>query len=555
MALINAVLLFLLTGIVLTGQTVSVIYDFSTSHWHFSSAILPPPVKCPVIPYLQVNGGAWQQTSAIAVTAGSIVNLGPQPLIGTWAWTGPGGFTSSQREMDGVPLNPGVNTFVSRYTDASSCTSTVNFTISVTAAVAGFYAANNGNDSWSGTLPSPNAASTDGPFQTLSKAQAVIRSSGNKTITLRAGTYSSGMSFTAADNGESWIAYPGETVVIDGGGSGTFGFTNPNHMVFRGLTFRNMGPDGFSINYGDSFTVQSNTFSGCTNSCFLANFLTNSVIDSNVVDGQSPGNPAGNNGNGYAAISFMGTSSNNKVTQNRITNAQGGGIAFGNGPTQAGCSNNIIDRNVLRNVDSNAFDFGAIYIYDPSHMGSGNQITSNIVDGYGGPNAVANQVKGIYLDDETSNVIVSGNTVRNGGAWAIMVHGGDHNTFTNNILDLSFPGSLLGFFQVSPIKDYGMVGNVFTKNLVYSSDGFPSSLYQIYVSPGDASLAASGNLYFSATGASVPNNGYMDSNRILANPLFGSPSSGDYSMPAGSPAYVLAGFVPMQTNMIIRRQQ
>src|SRR5690242_9777681 len=53
-----------------------------------------------------------------------------------------------------------------------------------------FVSAQNGNDSWSGLLASPNSINSDGPFRTLAKAQSAMRASGTKTTTVRAGTYS-----------------------------------------------------------------------------------------------------------------------------------------------------------------------------------------------------------------------------------------------------------------------------------------------------------------------------------------------------------------------------
>ena len=84
---------------------------------------------CPITPYIQVNGAAWQQTATATVASGSTVNLGPQPLGGTWNWTGPNGFTSAAREIDGIPLSSGANTFVATYTNASSCTSSETFVV------------------------------------------------------------------------------------------------------------------------------------------------------------------------------------------------------------------------------------------------------------------------------------------------------------------------------------------------------------------------------------------------------------------------------------------
>jgi hypothetical protein len=85
------------------------------------------------VPYIQVNGASWQSITAVTVAAGSVVNLGPQPLSGgSWSWTGTNGFTSTAREIDGIPLNSGVNTYVATYTNPAGMKSTETFTITVT---------------------------------------------------------------------------------------------------------------------------------------------------------------------------------------------------------------------------------------------------------------------------------------------------------------------------------------------------------------------------------------------------------------------------------------
>jgi uncharacterized protein (TIGR03437 family) len=99
-----------------------------------------------------------------------------------------------------------------------------------------FYVAPNGNDRWSGTLPAPNASSTDGPFQSPAGAQSAVRtflathSSQPVSIQLRNGTYylpsspanPGTLNFTSADSGSAnaqvtWQNYPGETPIISGG--------------------------------------------------------------------------------------------------------------------------------------------------------------------------------------------------------------------------------------------------------------------------------------------------------------------------------------------------
>lgn len=91
-------------------------------------------VGTPITPYIQVNGAAWQQTNSATVAYGSTVNLGPQPLTGTWSWTGPNGYTSTSRQINSIPLSTGTNTYVATYTNSSGAQSTETFTISVTGA-------------------------------------------------------------------------------------------------------------------------------------------------------------------------------------------------------------------------------------------------------------------------------------------------------------------------------------------------------------------------------------------------------------------------------------
>ena len=92
-----------------------------------------------------------------------------------------------------------------------------------------FYVASNGNDSWSGLLPAPNATNTDGPFATLDHARVIVQPIGKAgtnqvNIQIRAGTYflPATLTFGAVDSGSAttkvvYQNYPGESPVISGG--------------------------------------------------------------------------------------------------------------------------------------------------------------------------------------------------------------------------------------------------------------------------------------------------------------------------------------------------
>lgn len=85
----------------------------------------------PLTPYVQVNGGTWQTISTVTVNGGDTVNLGPQPLTGIWNWSGPNGFTSTARVLNGIALNSPNNLYAATYTNASGVNSTLTFSITV----------------------------------------------------------------------------------------------------------------------------------------------------------------------------------------------------------------------------------------------------------------------------------------------------------------------------------------------------------------------------------------------------------------------------------------
>lgn len=90
-----------------------------------------------------------------------------------------------------------------------------------------FFVALNGNDEWSGRLPSPNGGGTDGPFLTLARAREAVRSADpdlDRRLVVRAGTHylEEPLLLGPEDSGTEdhpvvWMAYPEEKVVLSGG--------------------------------------------------------------------------------------------------------------------------------------------------------------------------------------------------------------------------------------------------------------------------------------------------------------------------------------------------
>jgi streptogramin lyase len=120
-------------GIPLTASTNSYIATYTNPSGVMSNLVFNITVNpTPIVPYIEVNGGAWQSATSVTVNYGDTVNLGPQPGVGgTWSWTGPGGFASTSRQINGIPLTLPSNVFTATYTNPAGVTSTQVFTIMI----------------------------------------------------------------------------------------------------------------------------------------------------------------------------------------------------------------------------------------------------------------------------------------------------------------------------------------------------------------------------------------------------------------------------------------
>jgi hypothetical protein len=109
-----------------------------------------------ITPYVQVNGGAWQQTAGATVATGGTVKFGPQPSSGgSWRWTGPNNYQSSAREITlGNTSTSQGGTYVATHTNDGGCQSTLGFTLTVTNGGGTWRKA---NLTWFTSYPDPNS--------------------------------------------------------------------------------------------------------------------------------------------------------------------------------------------------------------------------------------------------------------------------------------------------------------------------------------------------------------------------------------------------------------
>jgi xyloglucan-specific exo-beta-1,4-glucanase len=76
-----------------------------------------------IIPYISVNGETASETAYTSVVNGATVKLSPEPTSGgSWSWTGPNSFTSSDREVSIANIQSSA-IYTATYTDANGCVS------------------------------------------------------------------------------------------------------------------------------------------------------------------------------------------------------------------------------------------------------------------------------------------------------------------------------------------------------------------------------------------------------------------------------------------------
>jgi hypothetical protein len=87
-----------------------------------------------IIPFVQINGGSWQNTATASVAPGGSVMFGPQPTTGgSWSWSGPNNFSATTREVIISNIQSAqAGNYVATYTNANGCRSTQTFTLTVT---------------------------------------------------------------------------------------------------------------------------------------------------------------------------------------------------------------------------------------------------------------------------------------------------------------------------------------------------------------------------------------------------------------------------------------
>jgi hypothetical protein len=403
-------------------------------------------------------------------------------------------------------------------------------------AATAYFVAPNGSDR--------NAGSLSAPFLTLGKAQSAMQKSSTKSTYVRAGTYdvAEPLALTAADNGETWQYYPPDGVdsaVLDGGNTisgGIIQLRGTSNVTINGLKIEHFVDYGIN-GVGGSKTPWGTVPVGSGNSILNCDvgFNTNTSWQSGGIVLSMP---------------------NSTIANNYVHDLGSQGIVSSAYYADWSIDGTVIKNNVVLNAVLRRTDGGAIY----TNMFSGVQtnhvtIANNYVANYGSTVGGGAQPHGIYLDDTTSNATVTGNIVAaatagvTNGPSAFLIHGGNNNTISGNIVDLGssgYQGVVTWYYGGDPV-DVGMRGNTFTNNIVISSftganhappfSGTSHAYYESTNDPKGYRYLIGNNAYWNyAAGGSIFSDGNAtgDLNPTTQNPQLSDPI---YTIAAGSPVF------------------
>jgi parallel beta-helix repeat protein len=149
------------------------------------------------------------------------------------------GATSSSYSTPATTVADSGSTFDVVVSDSAGSVTSNSATLSVSAPVQAqpsYYVATNGSDGADGSVSRP--------FATLQRAQLAMQQSSVKVTQINAGTYylTSPLTLNSLDQGETWEAAPGATVVLSGGQALT-GWANEGNGIYSASAARPVGLD------------------------------------------------------------------------------------------------------------------------------------------------------------------------------------------------------------------------------------------------------------------------------------------------------------------------
>jgi parallel beta-helix repeat protein len=277
-----------------------------------------------------------------------------------------------------------------------------------------------------------------------------------------------------------------ENLNFEGGNLTGLNLMNTSHTIVQNCNFYNEGGNSIygidlntvTIKGGSINTSFSNgiNFEYNNNNCTVDSV---SIINSNTIAG------TGRSGNGVS-IGIAVTGNNTKIINNRVVNSGYSAIQFMG-------SNVLVERNFVDRFCTIKDDGGGIYTYSGSSKATTpnrkikNNIVLNAIGAYDGAWKFSSEkfgkAAGVYLDENSNGVEVSGNTISHGDWSGIFLHNSYDNVVTGNVVYNHRCQMLIIQYEAATRN------NTMTDNQYVSKNSFQNTLwYRTYVSDSPSAI-------------------------------------------------------------------
>lgn len=383
-----------------------------------------------------------------------------------------------------------------------------------------YYVSTSGSDS--------NTGSSSSPLRSIQKAVDLVNP--GDTVYIRAGTYAPFVVNRSGNNSAmiTVTAYENESVIVNGAKSGvtTVLIRNAQYIRIKGLQVTGASGDwnaGIRIQ-GSNNIIESNKVYGNNNGSqsvlgIWGHGNNNSIINNEVFNNYLTGITLSNEGGAY---------SGNSIIENVVYNNYGGGDS--DGIQTIGITGTLIKGNRSYNNADDGFD---------TWTSSNNTLIDNISYNNKGPG----DGNGFKLGGTTpgGNNFASGNIAYGNKGNGFDGNGSGGNQLYQNVAynngNFGYEDGWRHSGQTSPTI---FINNIGYNNIQGNFSAGPytgTANYNLFFTDGKGAQARFdyGQLYSNLAAFALAYNG-MNTNSISANPQFISPSTGNFSLQASSPA-------------------
>jgi len=253
-------------------------------------------------------------------------------------------------------------------------------------------------------------------------------------------------------------------------------FTSTGFTITN-CSFNNAGQHGIYANVTTNLVVSNCNVQNTNSNGIVSRNQTRTIVTNDTLTniGTLAGMGVPNDAASYEGIIVTGPNTGATITNNSIVNVGYNGIDFGG-------DNTIIKYNYVNNFELIKDDGGGIYTYAgdvdslTNHVGI--QITNNILLNTVGAPAGSTGVfvgcaSGIYMDDNTTGLTMTGNTIAN-CLTGVFFHHARNNILTGNTIFNNKYAEV--YFQHNGTK-YTIKNNDVSNNIIYSLYKTQATLY------------------------------------------------------------------------------